>query len=336
MIDLAARVFRGEVVEALHFATVAVLDKKGKLTQFLGDPDQYFMTRSVVKPFQAMPLVMTGAADRFGFSPKQIAVTCASHIGTDEHREVVKANLEAAGNRPEDLQCGTHIPIYMTMNKLYPTKGEDKDPLRHNCSGKHSGFLALARFLGEDVTRYLDPKSKTQQMVKKAVAEMCEYPVEEVKVAIDGCSAPVFAIPVKNLALGFKKLASKEGHTPEYAATTKRIFEAMTAYPMMVSGEGRLDYDIKRSFPGNAVCKIGAEAIEGIGFADPPVGICVKVLDGNQRALGPICVEVFRQLGIIKNIDDYPHLLKYITPEIRNYRDLVTGSIVTDFKLRKV
>ncbi|MBN1211557.1 MAG: asparaginase [candidate division Zixibacteria bacterium] len=336
MIELAAKVYRGEVVEALHFATVAVLDKNGKMTHYLGDSEQFFMTRSVVKPFQAMPLVMSGAADRFGFSPKQIAVTCASHVGSDEHREVVISNLEKAGNLAEHLQCGTHLPIYMTMDKLYPMQGEDKDPLRHNCSGKHSGFLALARFLGEDVANYLDPNSRTQQLVKKAVAEMCEYPVEEVKVAIDGCSAPVFAIPVKNLALGFKKLASGEGQTPEYAAAARRIREAMTAHPLMVSGEGRLDYDIKRSFPGNAVCKIGAEAIEGIGFADPPVGICVKILDGNQRALGPVCVEVFRQLGIIKNIDDYPHLMKYISPEIRNYRDLVTGKIVTDFKLRKV
>lgn len=335
MIELAARVYRGEVVEALHFATVAVLDKKGNLIYYLGDPDEDFMTRSVVKPFQAMPLILSGAADHFGFSPKQIAITCASHIGTDEHREVVLSNLKLAGNRPEDLQCGTHLPIYMTMHNLYPTGGEDKDPLRHNCSGKHSGFLALAGYLGDDIALYLDPGSRTQQMVKKAVAEMCEYPPENIKVGIDGCSAPVFAVPIKNLALGFKKLASGEGRTPEYTAAARRIREAMTTHPVMVSGEGRLDYDIKRSFPGNAVCKIGAEAIEGIGFTDPPLGICVKILDGNQRALGPVCVEVFKQLGIIKNIDDYPLLKRYINPEILNYRKLVTGNIVCDFKLRK-
>ena len=156
-------------------------------------------------------------------------------------KKTVKYNLEIAGNTPDDLQCGTHLPIYMTMNKLYPTHGEDKDPLRHNCSGKHSGFLALARYLGEDVTKYLNPDSKTQTLVKQAVAEMCEYPVKEVKVGIDGCSAPVFAIPVKNLALGFKKLASGEGHNEAYTQAARRIRDAMTAYPLMVSGEGRLD-----------------------------------------------------------------------------------------------
>ncbi|MFZ5981644.1 MAG: asparaginase [Candidatus Zixiibacteriota bacterium] len=336
MVELAVKVYRGEVIEALHYAVIAVLDCNGDLTHYLGDPEMHFMTRSVVKPFQAMPLIITGGADRFGFSTREIAITCASHIGTDEHRKTVKYNLELAGNKPEDLQCGTHLPIYMTMEKLYPTQGEDKDPLRHNCSGKHSGFLALARFLGEDIKKYLNPDSKTQTLVKQAVSAMCEYPVDKIAVGIDGCSAPVFAIPVKNLALGFKKLASSEGHNEAYTQAARRIREAMTTYPEMVSGKGRFDYEIKTSFPGNAVCKVGAEAIECIGFVDPPIGICVKILDGNPRALGPVCVEVLRQLGIIKNIDDYPLLKKYINPEILNYREIVTGKIVTDFKLKKV
>ncbi len=335
-VEIGALVYRGPVIEAVHYAAVVVLDGKGNLTHYLGNPDLQFMTRSVVKPFQAMPLVMSGGLDQFGFSPKQLALTCASHNGTDEHREVALSNLKLAGNGPEHLQCGTHIPAFMPLNKLYPQNGEDKDPLRHNCSGKHSGFLALARFLGQDVAGYLDPDSKVQKMVKQAVADMCECPVDSVEVGIDGCSAPVFSIPMKNLALGFKKLANGEGNTPEMAEAARRIKEAMTMHPLMVSGEKRLDYDIKRSFPGNAVCKIGAEAIEGIGFSDPPLGITVKILDGNKRALGPVVVEVLKQLGIVANIEDFPYLKKYEAPEIKNYRDIVTGKVVPQFKLNKV
>ena len=120
------------------------------------------------------------------------------------------------------------------------------------------------------------------------------------------------------------------------AEAARRIKEAMTKYPYMVSGEKRLDYDLKRSFPGNLVCKIGAEAIEGIGFSDPAIGITVKILDGNKRALGPVIVEVFRQLGILEKIEDFPYLKHYEAPEIRNYRDIVTGKVVPHFKLRKV
>jgi L-asparaginase II len=282
-----------------------------------------------------LPLVMSGAADHFGFDDKQLAVMCSSHTGSDEHREVVLSNLVQAGNKPEDLQCGTHLPMYLALDKKTAENGEDRDPLRHNCSGKHSGFLALSRYLNKPVTEYINPESTVQILVKKAVADMCQYPVEQVEVGIDGCSAPVFAVPVKNLALGFKRLASGEVDTPEMAQSVKRIYDAMTSHPFMVSGDKRLDYDIMRSFPGNVICKIGAEAIEGIGFADPPIGICVKIVDGNERALGPVIVKVFCQLGLIKKIDDFPCLLKYIEPEIKNYREIVTGHLVPEFKLKK-
>lgn len=334
--EIAARVLRGEVVEAYHFANIAVVNAAGEMTHYLGNPEEQFMTRSVVKPFQALPLVMSGGADHFGFSDKQLALTCASHVGSDEHREVALSNLQLAGNGPEHLQCGTHWPIGMAMAKEWPFKGEDKDPLRHNCSGKHSGFLALAKYLKEDVANYLDPESRTQQLVKQAVAEMCEYPVEEIAVGIDGCSAPVFSIPVKNLAHGFVKMATGRGNDDQMTAAVKRLRQAIWANPLMISGEKRLDYDLKRSFPNNLVCKIGAESIEGIGLADPPIGITVKVLDGHHRALGAIIVDLFKQLGLIDNMEKFPLLQRYEAPEIKNYRKIVTGRIVTDFKLRKV
>jgi len=334
--DVAALVYRDPIIEAVHYATVAVLDGKGRLTHYLGNPDVQYMTRSVVKPFQAMALLMAGGFERFGFSPKQLAVMCASHTGSDEHRELVMSNLAQAGNSPNDLKCGMHWPIGMRQDEQYPLNGEDKDVLRHNCSGKHSGFLALARHLGEDVSKYLDPDSRTQQLVRAAVAEMCEYQIERATVGIDGCSAPVFSIPIRNLALGFKKLASGEGNTPTLAEASSLVSDAMRAHPLMVSGEKRLDYDLMRSFPGNVVCKIGAEAIEGIGFADPPLGITVKIIDGNQRALGPVIVEALKQLGLIKNIDEFPFLKPHERPVIRNYRGLATGKIVAQFRLKEV
>ena len=194
--EVAARVYRGEVVEAQHCADIAVVDAEGNLTHYLGNPDAVYMTRSSVKPFQALPIILTGALDRLGFSSEQLAIMCASHTGTDRHREVVRSNLWQAGNHPEDLKCGTHLPIGMEQDGTYPTAGEDKDPLRHNCSGKHSGFLALAGFLGEPVSDYLKPTSRTQQLVKEAVAEVCQYPSERIEVGIDGCSAPVLSLPL--------------------------------------------------------------------------------------------------------------------------------------------
>lgn len=331
----SVKVYRGEFLEAVHEVSIAVVDAHGDLTHYLGDPSAIFMTRSSIKPFQLMPLFLSGAADKYGFGPEQLAIMCGSHNGSDQHVKVVRSNLERAGNKPEDLKCGTHWPIWMQADNVYPTHGEDKDPVRHNCSGKHSGFLAQARFLGEDIGEYLSPQSKTQTLVRETIGSYCEFDLRTVKPGIDGCSAPNYPLPVRNLALGFKKLAGGEGIDTKVRSAATRIRDAVRAHPIMVSGEKRFDYDLMRSFPGNVVCKIGAEAIEAIGFSEPGIGICVKILDGNTRALGPVCVEVLKQLGLVKDMSAVPYLKPHEKPIILNNRGLETGNIVVDFKLIK-
>lgn len=333
--EIAARVYRGPHVEAVHYAAVAVVDERGKIIHCLGDPEMVTMMRSSIKPFQALPAITSGAIDKFGFDQKQTAILCGSHNGSDDHVRTVIANLQAAGNTAEHLGCGSHLPIGMQADGKYPAHGEDKDPLRHNCSGKHSGFLALARFLGESPEGYLNPNGKTQRAVRRALAEACEYPEEKLIPAIDGCSAPNYPMPISHLALGFRKFANGEGQTPEMRAAFVRLKEAITAFPEMVSGEKRFDLNLMRSFPGNVVCKGGAESLQAVGFSNPKIGIAVKVLDGSPRALGAITVEVLRQLGLIKDFNDFPHLRQYERPEIHNNRHTLTGHIVTDFTLRR-
>ena len=331
-----AKVYRGSAVEAVHHGSIAVVNEKGELTHFVGDSEVVISMRSSVKPFQALPLLMSGGFKHFGYSVKQLAIMCASHNGTDEHRDLVISNLKAAGNSAEDLQCGSHWPLQMRLNTEFPKNGEENDPLRHNCSGKHSGFLALTKFLNEDTKEYLNPESKMQKLIKQAVADMCEQPVDKIGVAIDGCSAPAFSFPLINLAKGFNNLATTRAEPPETQNAIKRIFEAMTSYPKMVAGKKRFDYDLMRSFEGNAICKVGAEAIEGIGFAEQKIGIAVKIGDGNTRALWPVCMEVLRQLDIVDNIDKFPFLQTYDRPEVKNYTKKVTGKIEPVFELKKI
>ncbi|RKX28603.1 MAG: asparaginase [Candidatus Zixiibacteriota bacterium] len=335
-INILARVYRGEAVEAVHYGAIAIVDGDGKLTHYVGDPHQPFMTRSSIKPFQIMPLLVSGAADHYGFTQRQLAIMCGSHTGSDDHYEVVMSNLRLAGNEPEDLQCGCHWPLGMMIDKKYPLDGEDKDPVRHNCSGKHSGFLALARFLDEAKEEYLNPNSQVQRMVKQILSDFCEYPEDKMPVGIDGCSAPNYPLPLFNLALGFMKIANLQSGGGVSADILSRIRDAMTTYPEMVSGEKRFDFDLARSFPSRLICKVGAESIEIIGLSDPPLGITIKIHDGNQRALGAVCVSVLKQLGIIKNMKDYPLLAKHERPEIRNYRDTLTGHISAEFELKEI
>lgn len=336
MPEIVARAFRGIREEAVHYGSIAVVDAEGKLTHHVGDPEFFTFLRSSPKPFQLLPLVLTGAADRYKLSPKQLSIMCGSHIGTDHHREVVLANLEAAGNKPDDLKCGTHLPIHMILSGEYPKHNEHMDPLRHNCSGKHTGFLALARFLGEDVSEYIDPDSRTQQVVLDTIARIYEYPKDKIVVSTDGCSAPNFGMPLIHTAVAFQKLANARGTDQKESECLARIKSAMTEYPEMFSGEGRFDLALMRSFPGNVVCKVGAEAIQGIGFFDPPIGIAVKIHDGNPRALYPVCVELLKQIGILANINDPEHLQPFSEPEILNARKIVTGHVKAEFDLKKV
>ena len=331
-----AYIYRNNNVEAVHYGSIAVVDEHGKLIHYAGDPEMFTMMRSSIKPFQALPLLMSGGFDHFNYNDKQLALMCASHNGTDEHKEVAASILKAAGNSVEDLQCGCHWPIWMQDENVFPTNGEDKDVLRENCSGKHSGFLALAKFLNEDTKKYLDPNGKAQKLVKQAVADMCEFPSDKFGTGVDGCSAPNFGYPLINLAIGFKNLALKQAKHSELKKAVERVNQAMTAHPKMVSGEKRFDYDVMRSFPGNVVCKVGAEAVEGIGFSEPKIGIVLKIDDGNRRALYPVCVEVLKQLDIVDKIEKFPFLQRHDKPEIKNYRGIVTGCIEAMFELKRV
>ncbi|SYZ73998.1 Asparaginase [Candidatus Zixiibacteriota bacterium] len=334
MVEIVAKVYRGEREESVHYGSVAVVDKNGRLTHYVGDPEFFTFVRSSAKPFQLIPLLQTGAADHFKFTNKQLAIMCGSHSGTDHHKAVVAANLAAAGNSAENLKCGTHVPIYMQAAGAIPYHEEHKDPLRHNCSGKHSGFLALARYLGEDIEKYLDFDSRTQTLVLEAASKMYEIPKVEIKLGVDGCSAPNFGLPLLNTAVAFKKLANGEGGDPEISRILNRIKQAMTEFPEMFSGEGRFDLAIMRSFPGNVVSKGGAEAIQGIGFADPPIGIAVKINDGNERAIPTVTIEVLRQLGLI-DVEKAEYFKPFYNPQIYNWRKIATGRIKAEFTLKK-
>jgi len=325
----AAWVHRGQGIEAVHTAAIAVVDEQSRLSHALGDPSQVFFSRSSIKPLQAMPLVEAGGMERFGFGPEELALCAASHNGSDQHRALVLGMLQKIGLTESALQCGTGLPLQLQLFGKYPEHGEDRDPLRHNCSGKHSGFLALAELVGQPLETYLDPAGEAQRRVRQAVADACEVEASSLLLGTDGCSAPNFALPLCHLAIGFKNLALAD------APASARIRAAMLAHPLLVSGERRLDYDLSLAFPGAALVKGGAEALLLVAFAKPALGIAIKVVDGAARALGPILVETLKQLGLIDDIAKFPTLMRYERPAITNARKLKTGEIRADFTLAR-
>jgi len=330
----AAIVTRGSGVEAVHEASVVVVGPGEEPTHAYGDPGLVTFARSTLKPFQALPVVTTGAVAALGLDAEEVAIACASHGGTDRHVSVVRRLLAHAGVGPEALACGAHLPIAYRTAGREAKHGEDRDPLRNNCSGKHAGFLCLARWLGAPFDGYLDPEGPVQRIVREALTRATGTDVEAAPRGIDGCSAPNYALPLEALARAMLRLVLAEREAGGIQAALATIRDAMTAHPFLVASEKRFDYDLMCTFPGNAVSKAGAEALQLFAFREPPLAVAVKIHDGGGRALGPVCLAVLRQLGIVGERPPEA-LVRYDRPQVTNHRGIVTGEIVATLELAK-
>ncbi|HVN36512.1 MAG TPA: asparaginase [Casimicrobiaceae bacterium] len=328
-----AEVTRGAAVESVHYGSIAVVDRDGRLLAAAGDPAFLTMTRSALKPFQAMPFVAAGGPERFGYSKAQIALLCASHSGEPRHVDAAADMLARAGNSPADLQCGSHAPFFYEVRGEVPPQ-PPYSPLAHNCSGKHSGMLAYCVHCGLPRDSYLAVDHPLQRAIRRAVSRFTATSEADLVGGIDGCSAPNYGVPLFRLAQAFARLAT--GATDaEFGEAPKVLADAMATHPEMVSGEHRSDLELTQAGRGDWIAKIGAEGVQGIGLRGAGVGIAIKVIDGNRRVLPPIIAAALDQLGLL----DAPRreaLRHWREPPQRNYRGILTGHLRATVVLDKI
>jgi len=332
---------RGRVVEAVHFGSIAVVDSTGKLLHSCGDPNMVAFLRSSAKPFQAIPFVERGGAEHFNFTQKELAISCASHETAQIHLDTVKAMQEKIGIREENLQCGAHLPGDAVMLKMVIQQGIAPTPNFNNCSGKHTAMLAHAKMRGLPLENYLDLAHPIQQDILAALSEMCGIEKEKIELGIDGCSAPNFALPLVNAALGMARLCDPRGLSDARAAACKKITTAMTTHPEMVSSYGEFDCELMKAGAGKIVTKRGAEGFQIIGlmpgvYGEHGVGIAFKVTDGDAsrmddelvsrtRVRPAVVLEILRQLKAL-NEDQLKSLAGFgPAKQLKNHRGLVTG-----------
>ncbi len=345
---------RGQIVESIHFGAVAVVDSHRKLLYSYGDPQTVAFLRSSAKPFQALPFFERGGPEHFGLTQKEQALICASHEGSEEHVRTAESIQAKAGIRESDLKCGVHMPSDTESYKTLIARGEAPTPNRNNCSGKHSGMLAHAKMRGLPLDTYLDRDHPVQQDILTTFAGMCEYPRDNVQLGTDGCSAPNFAVPLYNAALGFARLCDPHDLSEPRARACRAITSAMTAHPKMVSGYKEFDCRLMQVGKGQIVCKRGAEGYQAIGLmpgalgaGSPGVGITFKVSDGDltfrtiniepkNRVRPAATLEILRQLGALsdaqlKELSDFGPVLP-----VKNHRGLIVGESRPVFTLEKV
>jgi L-asparaginase II len=287
---------RGGTPECLHFGALAVSDAQGRLLAHAGDPQWVGFTRSTLKPLQALPFVQGGGPQRFGFSREQVAMLCASHSGEPMHVAQVQGMLDQAGVSYKALQCGCHVPIFADLGVLPRPAEGSYDERHHNCSGKHSGFLAFCIQHGHPLHNYLAPAHPLQQAIRRDVAAVVGLAPEQLAMGIDGCSAPNYAMPLANLARGFARVALGEAD-PQFGASFAQLANAMVAHPELVSGTRRNDEAFMRAGRGDWVTKVGADGMQVVASRSRGQALALKISDGNPVALHASTVEALDQLG---------------------------------------
>jgi L-asparaginase II len=334
---------RGPVVESRHRGHVAAVDGEGRLVASLGEPDTVTYLRSSAKPFQAVPVVTTGAAAAFGLTDAELAVACGSHSGEDLHEGVVAGMLAKVGLDESFLKCGLHDPFDRATAERLRREGRSPGVLRNNCSGKHTGMLVLSRHLGAPPESYDDPAGPVQQAILRAVSQFSGVPARDVALGTDGCGAPVFGVPVSAMALMYARLVAPPADFDDVTrGACTRLVAAMTRYPELVGGTvERFDTEVMRAAAGLVVSKIGAEGVYTAGVlpcaAWPKgLGLAFKIEDGeDRRARSTIAIESLTQLGVLDE-DAQKSLSPYASFPVLNHRGEIVGKIQPSFRLERV
>jgi L-asparaginase II len=332
---------RGSIVESRHRGHVIALDGDGQVLALLGEPETVTYLRSSSKPHQAIPLITSGAADRFGFTPREIAVACGSHSGQDVHAETVEGMLRKIGLDESALKCGVHEPFDNETVRLLRERGERPGILRNNCSGKHTGMLALALQLGAQTETYDWPDNPVQHAILQTIAQFSGIPSEQIALGTDGCGVPVFGMPVRAMALMYARLVvpPEEFDAPTRSAC-ERVVAAMVEHPEMIGGtRERFDTEVMRAAAGSVISKVGAEGVYTAGVLPCEkwprgLGLAFKIEDGEDRRARPtVAIEALRQLGVL-NADAREALAPYASFHVRNHRGDFVGEIRPSFELK--
>ena len=321
-----AEVWRGDVLESVHHGIAAVATADGDIIAGIGDPDFVTFPRSALKPFQALPLLETGAADAFHLTDRHLALACASHRGEPFQVDLAGEWLGVIHCQEADLACGPDYPREPAAMERAIAGGAGRQRLYHNCSGKHCGFLTVSRHQGWPVSGYDRIDHPAQQLFMDAITELAGVPGTDMRTGIDGCNLPALAFSVADMARAVARFAAARAASPVRRAAIERLLAAMQRHPRHVSGTDQPTEIICHATGGKVLIKGGAEAYMAAWLPEQGLGIALKIVDGTSRARIPVLVELLRQLGLI-DAAALRALADIETPAVHNSRDRVVGRI---------
>lgn len=323
---ILVEVYRGGILESFHRGSVCVVNEQGEIVFQLGNPQQICYPRSAMKFVQALPLLVLGGVEAFGFTQEEIAIFCGSHNGEEQHLAVVRSILHKIGATAQDLGCGAQYPTHKKDADQLVRTDTKPSAIHNNCSGKHAGMLALCKLLGHSMTDYLNPKHPIQLLIVDYVSLFYGYPIEKMVCALDGCSAPVYSIPVYNQALCFMNLVNPAKFSEKQQAACNTLMAAVGKYPFMVAGSKRYCTDLMELCAPQIIGKTGAEGVFCMGFPKQKLGVCIKIDDGKMLPQYNVAQAMVEASGLFSK----EHLISlhhYATEELKNFNKLYTGEI---------
>ncbi|MCZ4271196.1 asparaginase [Maritalea porphyrae] len=295
---ILAEFVRGNMVENKHRGAFCVVDEHGKVIASAGEVDAMIYPRSAIKSLQALALFQSGAVEKFELSDQDLALACASHKGEEFHVQGVSTFLAKIGMTAADLECGAHAPFGKEARKLLRNSGQQPTALHNNCSGKHTGMLAVAKALGVDPKGYIEREHPVQVLVRECVERVLEVPLTPDHCGRDGCSIPTWGAPLKSFAHAFAKMSSGSNALPAiYAAAGDRLFNAAASNAELVSGTNGFDTDAMKAFAGDLMLKVGADGVFCGALRSRNWGFALKCDDGNMDAAHAIVAGLLSAIG---------------------------------------
>lgn len=331
MSEILLHYTRAGHIENIHRGDVVAVNCAGDVVSAVGNAHLPMFWRSAAKPFQALPFVKNGGIEKYNITEEELAVLVSSHSGEENHVALVRGILAKLGLDESVLDCGVLRPVNSKAYKKLLISGEPILAVHNQCSGKHSQIIALAMMLGVPYEGYTKPEHEAQKLIFKHVAMASKMPEDKLEIGIDGCGVPVFYLPLFNMALAYARLSTpNKGDWGDYEVAATRIRDAMSKYPQIVSGTGRIDLAVSEVTKGRIIAKIGSDAVYCLAVKDGDLGIAFKIEDGSYNAVTPMVIAVLKHLDLLTK-DEAAELDKKFPPVLKNHRGDVIGTIETVF-----
>ncbi len=324
---ILVEIYRGGLLESFHRGVVCVVDENHQVIFEKGNVQQVCYPRSAMKLIQVLPLIEKGGIEKFDFTLEEIALMCGSHNAEPEHIRVLYQILTKIGCTAQDLNCGAQAPTSKKAAEALLLNHEKPSQIHNNCSGKHAGMLALCKLINAPIEGYLKPEHPIQQLILSAVEDLYAYPKNQMVAALDGCTAPIYSIPVLNQAIAYQNLCGNNTFSEKRNQALTTIRNAIAAHPFMVAGSKRYCTDMMLITAPQVIGKTGAEGIFCMSFTDKKWGVCIKIDDGKMQPQYHVAEKLLEEAGIFDQ-NTLKSLENYSKTPLYNFNKLQTGEMI--------